>query len=52
MGEAGEPIAASWEQEKTVETEDELTELLRVQMPFHFAGDVAARVRRRDGRDA
>jgi proline iminopeptidase len=39
MGEAGIPIAASWEQEKVVATEDELTELLRVQMPFHFAGD-------------
>jgi proline iminopeptidase len=39
MGEAGEPIRASWEQEKTVATEDELKELLRVQMPFHFAGD-------------
>ena len=34
------PIEASWEQEKTVATEDELRELLRVQMPFHFAGDV------------
>ena len=39
MGEAGVPITASWEQEKTVATEDELKELLRVQMPFHFAGD-------------
>lgn len=39
MGEAGGPIADSWEQEKTVETEEELKELLRVQMPFHFAGD-------------
>jgi proline iminopeptidase len=39
MGGAGEPIKASWEQEKTVATEDELKELLRVQMPFHFAGD-------------
>jgi proline iminopeptidase len=39
MGEAGEPIKASWELEKTVATEDELKELLRVQMPFHFAGD-------------
>jgi len=33
------PIKASWEQEKVVATEDELLELLRVQMPFHFAGD-------------
>jgi pimeloyl-ACP methyl ester carboxylesterase len=39
MGEAREPIKASWEQEKSVATEDELKELLRVQMPFHFAGD-------------
>lgn len=39
MGEAGGLIADSWEQEKTVETEEELKELLRVQMPFHFAGD-------------
>jgi proline iminopeptidase len=39
MGEAGVPIKASWEQEKSVATEDELKELLRVQMPFHFAGD-------------
>ena len=34
-----EAIEASWEQEKTVRTEDELKELLRTQMPFHFAGD-------------
>lgn len=40
MGEAGLPIMASWEQEKRVSTEEELRELLRVQMPFHFAGDV------------
>jgi len=39
MGEAGVPVAASWEQEKTVETEEELKELVRVQMPFHFAGN-------------
>jgi pimeloyl-ACP methyl ester carboxylesterase len=39
MGDAGEAIEASWEQEKTVTTEDELKELLRAQMPFHFAGD-------------
>jgi proline iminopeptidase len=39
MGDAGVPIAASWEQEKTVATEDELKELLHIQMPFHFAGD-------------
>ena len=39
MGEAGKPIAASWEEEKTVETEEQLRELLRVQMPFHFHGE-------------
>ena len=39
MGDEGEAIEASWEQEKTVSTEDELKELLRAQMPFHFAGD-------------
>jgi pimeloyl-ACP methyl ester carboxylesterase len=39
MGEVGEAIEASWEQEKTVATEEELKELLRTQMPFHFAGD-------------
>src|SRR5712691_11098231 len=30
MGEAGKPIAASWEQEKTVQTEEELRQLLKV----------------------
>ena len=39
MGEAGEPIAASWEDEKTVQTEEHLKRLLRVQMPFHFHGE-------------
>jgi proline-specific peptidase len=39
MGEAGKPIAESWEQEKTVQTEEELLELMDVQMPFHFAGE-------------
>jgi len=40
MGEAGEGIADSWQQEKTVETEEELKQLLDAQMPFHFHGDV------------
>jgi proline iminopeptidase len=40
MGEAGKPIAATWEEEKTVETEEQLRELLRAQMPFHFHGEV------------
>jgi proline iminopeptidase len=38
LGEAGRAVAESWEQEKSVQTEDEVKELLRVQMPFHFAG--------------
>jgi pimeloyl-ACP methyl ester carboxylesterase len=32
------PIAQSWEDEKTVRTEEELHDLVRVQMPFQFAG--------------
>ena len=36
LGEAGKPIAASWEDEKAVQTEEQLKRLLRVQMPFHF----------------
>ena len=39
MGDRGRPIAESWEQEQTVETEAELKELLRAQMPFHFHGE-------------
>jgi proline iminopeptidase len=39
MGEDGVAIEESWEQEKTVATEEELKSLLRTQMPFHFAGD-------------
>ena len=39
LGENREAVEASWEQEKTVSTESELKELLRAQMPFHFAGD-------------
>src|SRR6476619_714820 len=39
MGAAGKPIAASWKDEKTVETEEQLRDLLRVQMPFHFHGE-------------
>ena len=42
MGEAGKPIAESWEREQTVETEEEFRELMRVQWPFHFAGPVPA----------
>src|SRR5919202_1843607 len=40
MGEAGKPIADSWAAEKSVATEEELKELLRTQMPFHFHGPV------------
>jgi proline iminopeptidase len=40
MGEAGAPIAASWEAEQTASTPEELEEVLRVQAPFHFAGPV------------
>jgi len=36
LGEGGQEIVRSWEQEQTVETDDELAELMRVQMPFHF----------------
>jgi pimeloyl-ACP methyl ester carboxylesterase len=39
MGDQGKAIADSWELETSVETEAELKELLRVQMPFHFAGE-------------
>jgi pimeloyl-ACP methyl ester carboxylesterase len=39
MGEAGKAIAASWEDEKTVQTDEELLQLSRTQMPFHFHGE-------------
>src|SRR3954466_12010604 len=39
MGEEGKAIAASWEDEKTVQTDEELLELSRTQMPFHFHGE-------------
>jgi proline iminopeptidase len=39
LGNEGEAIAASWEAEKTVETEAQLKQLLRDQMPFHFHGE-------------
>ena len=40
LGDEGQAIVESWEREKTVETDKELAELMRVQMPFHFAGEV------------
>jgi proline iminopeptidase len=39
LGEAGSAIAQSWVDEKSVVTEEELQELIRVQMPFHFADE-------------
>ncbi len=39
LGNHGDTIAASWEAEKTVETEEQLKQLLRDQMPFHFHGE-------------
>jgi proline iminopeptidase len=39
MGEAGKPIAESWEWEATVETEEDAAELMRIQTPFHFHGE-------------
>jgi pimeloyl-ACP methyl ester carboxylesterase len=39
LGDDGKTIAASWEAEKTVETEEQLKQLLRDQLPFHFYGD-------------
>jgi pimeloyl-ACP methyl ester carboxylesterase len=39
LGEQGAAIVQSWEDEKTVATEEGLKELVRTQMPFHFAGE-------------
>src|SRR3954470_3365968 len=39
LGDEGKEIAASWEAEKTVETEEQLKQLLHDQMPFHFHGE-------------
>ena len=39
LGNGRETIAASWEAEKTVETEEQLKQLLHDQMPFHFHGE-------------
>ena len=38
LGPEGAAIAGSWELEKTVETDEEVRELMRAQMPFHFHG--------------
>src|SRR5919201_926390 len=39
LGADGETIKSSWEAEKTVETDEQLKQLLRDQMPFHFHGE-------------
>jgi proline iminopeptidase len=39
LGDGGEAIRSSWEAEKTVETDEQLKQLLRDQMPFHFHGE-------------
>ena len=39
LGDGGEAIKDSWEAEKTVETDAQLKQLLRDQMPFHFHGE-------------
>jgi proline-specific peptidase len=39
MGEAGKPIAESWEWEQSIETEEDAAELMRIQNPFHFHGE-------------
>jgi proline iminopeptidase len=39
MGEAGKPIAESWDWEQSVRTPEECAELMQVQAPFHFHGD-------------
>jgi proline iminopeptidase len=39
LGERRRAIADSWEMEQDVQTEEELAELMRVQMPFHFQGE-------------
>ena len=42
LGDDGAAIAKSWEDEKTVQTDEEFAALLEAQMPFHFAGAVPA----------
>ena len=39
LGHGGKTIAQSWEDEKTVETDAQLVQLLRDQLPFHFHGE-------------
>jgi proline iminopeptidase len=42
LGDDGAAIAESWEREKTAQTDDEVRELMREQLPFHFHGEVPA----------
>ena len=39
LGDNRETITASWEAEKTLETDEQLKQVLRDQMPFHFHGE-------------
>ena len=39
LGDNRETITASWEAEKTLETDGQLKQVLRDQMPFHFHGE-------------
>jgi proline-specific peptidase len=39
LGDEGADIVESWERERTVETEEELAELMSAQLPFHFHGE-------------
>jgi proline iminopeptidase len=40
LGADGAAIARSWEDERTVQTDEEFAALMAAQMPFHFAGTV------------
>jgi proline iminopeptidase len=42
MGEAGKPIAESWEWEKTLQTVEQSEEMMQIQNPFHFHRDPPA----------
>jgi len=39
LGDDGKAIAQTWEDEKTVETDAQFSQLFRNQLPFHFHGD-------------
>jgi proline iminopeptidase len=39
LGDDGKAIAQSWEDEATVETDEQLRQLMRDQLPFHFHGE-------------